>query len=125
MEEKFIIFGIQNDELNQKLLGILEDAEVNFEFRDYRNFPPTPQQLSRWAEFEGEDFPINGRSSFFKKNKKHFIKLDDAEKYQWLSKNYHAILKPIIEDDSENVLSIGGRPERLAVQVFNLEKDLF
>lgn len=123
MDEIYKIYGIRNCDQNIKLLDILEEAEVEFEFFDFRDYPPSAEQLQLWGEFEGDDFPINYRSSLFKKNKKKFDKLSDADKVAWLQEHYHCLTRPIIEDGQGDILSIGGRPERLAVKVFKLEKD--
>lgn len=123
MSDVFKIYGVKNDEYQQKLLDILDSAEIEYQFYDFREFPPDKDQIIIWAEFLGEDFPLNLRSSFFKKNKKKFEKLASFEqKVLWLGKNYHALAKPIIEDEGGEILSIGGRPERLAIDIFGLEK---
>ena len=80
MEELYNIYGIRNCEQNEKLLDILEDAEVDFEFFDFRDFPPSEEQLRQWGEFESDNFPINYRSSLFKKNKKKFDKMSDVDR---------------------------------------------
>ena len=123
MEDLYNIYGIRNCEQNEKLLDILEEAEVEFEFFDFRDFPPTEEQLREWGEFESDDFPINYRSSLFKKNKKKFDKMNDGDKVVWLQQHYHCLIRPIITNDQGDILSIGGRPERLAKTVFNLVKD--
>jgi len=124
METSYKIYGVKNDEQIAKLLEILEDCEIEFDFFDYRDCPPTNEQIINWAEFEGDDFPINLRSTFFKKNKKHFVKLSHDDKCSWLRKNYICLLRPVIENEENEILSIGGRPEKLASKIFGLEKDL-
>lgn len=123
MEAQFQIYSVKNDPETQKLLDILDQCEVPYVFRDFRDYPPQSDQIEKWAEYEGSQYPINLRSTFFKKNKKNFDRLSDSQKKDWLSKNYIALLRPIIEDDNGTVLSIGGRPERLAKIVFGLEKE--
>ena len=123
MEEFYNIYGVKNDPGIEKLLAILDECEIEYRFYDIRSFPPTHEQLDRWAEFEGVDLPINERSSFVKKNRKKYSKLPLKEQKDWLIKNYIAIVRPIIDDETEEVLSIGGRPERLAKTIFGLSKD--
>jgi arsenate reductase len=118
---KYLIYGMKNDDQITKLLDVLEQCEIEFDFFDYRETPPTNEQLIKWAEFEGEDLPINTRSTFFKKNTKEFNKLTEIQKFDWLRKNHLLIHRPIIEDEEGNVLSVGGRPERIAKTVFNIE----
>lgn len=117
----YIIWGVGNDDQLVKLKAILEEFEVDFEFRDFRDYPPSVDDLLKWGEHEGEEFPLNPRSTFVKKNRKNFDKLTTAKKAEWLARNYQAISRPIIEDGDGEVLSIGGRPERLLKTVFNLD----
>lgn len=117
---EYIIWGVGNDDQIGKLIDILNEFEIEVEFRDFRDHPPEFEDLQKWGEFEGEEFPINLRSTFFKKNKKNYDKLNTAKKAEWLARNYHVISRPIIEDTNGEVLSIGGRPERLLKTVFNL-----
>lgn len=119
---QYKIYAVKNDDGIQKLLDILTEFETSFEFFDFKEFPPTDEQLKKWAAFEGVEYPINERSTFVKKNRKNFQKLTELEKYEWLRKNNHIILRPVIEDENDDVLSIGGRPERLLKVVFGFEQ---
>ena len=69
----YYIYGVKNDDQITKLTDILDECEIEYEFRDFRDFPPTVEQLQRWGEFEGEDLPMNLRSNFFKKNKRETV----------------------------------------------------
>jgi arsenate reductase-like glutaredoxin family protein len=114
------IYGVKNDAEIEKLLEILELHEVSFEFLDFRDFPPTNEQLLKWGEFDGTEFPINERSTFVKKNRKIFNGLTANEKFEWLRKHHQILIRPIIENEAEEVISIGGRPERLMKVVFGI-----
>lgn len=116
----FKIFGVKNDELITKLIEILDFHEVEYEFLDFRDCPPSDEQLYKWGEFEGVELPTNPRNSLFKRNKKKFDLLENPKKADWIRQNYHVIIRPIIENDAGEVLSIGGRPERLAKTVFGI-----
>ena len=122
-EEHHIVYGVKNDPLVSKLIDILEEAEVNFEFRDFRDHRPTREQLTQWAAFMEEPFPLNYRSTFVKKNRKYFDKFTESKQYQWISENYQSIERLIILNSKNEVLWIGGRPERIAKVVFNLVQD--
>ncbi|EQC47885.1 arsenate reductase family protein [Bacteriovorax sp. Seq25_V] len=122
-EELHIIYGVKNDPLIMKLIDILEEAEVNFEFKDFRDHRPTPEQLMQWADFMEEEFPLNYRSTFVKKNKKIFDKLPSPKQYQWIIDNYQAIERPIILNEEGEIVWAGGRPERIAKVLFNLVQD--
>ncbi len=124
MEETYNIYGVKNDDQIGKLLEILDECEVEYNFFDFREFQAEDFQIKNWAEFEGVEYPINLRSTFFKKNKKHFVKLSENDKYSWLRKNYICLLRPVIESKDGVILSIGGRPEKLAKKIFNLTTDI-
>lgn len=116
------IYGAKNDEaITLRLLEILDTYEVPYEFFDFKEFPPTDEQLLKWAEHEGMELPINERSTFFKNNKRHFVKMTDTEKRDWLRKNNHLIIRPIIENEEEEILMMGGRPERIVKVVWELD----
>ena len=121
-EQSYHIYGVGNDEIIIKLRDILDQAQVEYEFFDFKDFPPTNEQLEKWAEHEGCEFAINEKSSLFKKNKKHWNKANYDQRLEFIQKNYRLIVKPIIEDEHGEIISIGGRPERLAKKVFGLEK---
>jgi arsenate reductase-like glutaredoxin family protein len=124
MEENYKIFGVKNDDQISKLLEILDECEVQYDFIDFRDMPPSDEELIKWAEYENDDYPINARSSFFKKNKKFFNKLPENERFNWLRTNYICLSRPIIESEDGEILSIGGRPEKIATKVFSLTKDI-
>lgn len=121
MRDVFKIYGVKNDDQIQKLLDFLTLAEVPFEFLDFRDNPPTDEQLISWAEYENMDYILNTKSRSFKEGEKKFNSLKtDKEKFDWIRKNYHLIIRPIIENEAGEILSIGGRPERVAKVVFNI-----
>lgn len=121
MTTKYSIYGIKIDTPIIKLMEILDKFEIPYEFFDFRDFPPEEEQLRKWGDFQQEEWPINGRSTLFKKKERIFLKLTKNEKVLWLQKHYHVLERPIIENDQGEVLSIGGRQERIAKVVFNLE----
>lgn len=109
----FNIYGIKNDPTSHNLIELLDHHELDYIFFDMRDFPPTDDQLRRWADFEGEEYPINGRNTIFKKKERFFLQLDEAARRDWLREHYHVISRPIVELKDEEVISIGGRPERV------------
>lgn len=123
MDGIYKIYGVKNCEIIEKLIEILDDAEVDYIFHDFRDHTPTEEQIEEWAEFLGDEYPINYRSPFYKKNKKHFDRFNEAQKISWIQQNYRVIMRPIIYDEFDELSAIGGRPERLAKQVFGLVKD--
>ncbi|MFZ4713227.1 MAG: hypothetical protein ACOYL6_05935 [Bacteriovoracaceae bacterium] len=117
----FKIYGVKNDPEMEKLLEILDLNACPHEFYDFRDFPPTDEQLLKWGEFDGTEFPINERSTFVKKNRKQFAALEQKDKFEWLRKHHVILIRPIIENQEGEVLSTGGRPERLLKVIFELD----
>lgn len=116
------IYGAKNDEvITMRLIEILDTYQVPYEFYDFKDFPPTDEQLLKWGEHEGLALPINERSTFYKNNKRIYTKLSDQEKRDWLRKNNHLIIRPIIENEEDEILMMGGRPERIVKVVWGLE----
>jgi len=115
------IYGSDYDVNCTRLGEILTMAEIPHTIVDLKEWPPTDEQITRWGEFEGEEYPINGRSTPFKKYERQFKKLTKLEQLEWIRKNVHVISRPIVEDENDTVLAIGGRPERVAKSVFLIE----
>lgn len=112
------IYGSNYDDNCTRLVELLQAVEIPHTLVDLKKWPPTDEQLIRWGEFEGEDYAINGRSTPFKKIERVFKKMTKAEQMEWIRKNPHVLTRPIIEDENDVVLAIGGRPERVAKTVF-------
>ena len=115
------IYGSDYDVLCTRLGEILKMADIPHTIVDLQDWPPSDEQILKWGEFEGEEYPINGRSTPFKKFERQFKRLDKEAQLEWLRKNAHVFTRPIIEDENGVVLAIGGRPERLAKSVFMIE----
>jgi arsenate reductase-like glutaredoxin family protein len=121
MAEHLNIFGIGNDPEMVKLLEVLNDFEVPHTFFDYRDHPPTDEQLKKWADYMNQDFPNNGRSTLFKKSERLFLKLTTMEQNDWLRKHYQVIERPIVEDENFEILIVGARPERILKELCNIK----
>lgn len=115
------IYGSQYDPNCTRLCEILTMAEIPHTLVDLKEWPPTDEQILKWGEFAGEDYPINGRSTPFKKYERQFQRLERPAQLEWLRKNSHVLERPIVEDEEGQVLSIGGRPERVAKSVFLID----
>ncbi len=114
------VYGIKNDIEMEKLLQVFADFEVPHTFYDYRDYPPTDEQLAKWAEHMGQEFPVNGRSTLWKKSERMFLRLDATGRMEWLRKHYHVLERPIIEDQDFNVVAMGSRPERILRDLCNI-----
>lgn len=112
------IYGSKYDVNCTRLVELLEAVEIAHTLVDLKDWPPTDEQILKWGEFEGEEYPVNGRSTPFKKIERVFKKMTKTEQLEWIRKNPHVISRPVVEDETGTVLAIGGRPERVAKNVF-------
>jgi arsenate reductase-like glutaredoxin family protein len=115
----FNIYGIKNDPIAFRLIETLDFNQLDYIFFDLRDFPPTDEQIAKWAEYLEEEYPINTKSTLFKKNEKRFLKLSLIERLDWLRLHYHVIERPIVEDKEGQVITIGGRPETIVKLLLN------
>lgn len=120
MAEHLHIYSIKNDPETEKLLEVLNAYEVPLTFYDHRDHPPEDEKLRKWAEEMDEDYPVDGRSTLWKKSERMFLRLELPERYEWLRKHYHVIKRPIIEDENGAILVMGGRPERILKDLCNI-----
>jgi arsenate reductase-like glutaredoxin family protein len=120
MAEHLHIYSVKNDPDTAKLLEVLESFEVPLTFYDHRDHPPEDGKLKAWAEEMGQDYPVRGRSTLWKKSERMFLRLEEADRYEWLRKHYHVLERPIIEDENGAILAMGGRPERLLKDLCNI-----
>ena len=109
----FKMFGVAFDPICDRLRELFKTFEVPFHFSDMRLVPPSDEHLKRWAEFLGDEYPINLRSTLFKKSEKRFYQLEHRLRLEWLREHYHVIQRPIIETANGEVFMIGGRPETI------------
>ncbi len=110
------MYGILSCEKIRKFFSLFEEYEIEFEFIDLKKNPPTVEKIEEWEAFLGE-LPINRRGTTYKDFKKKFESAERAEKIKMMQQNVPCIERPILERDGE-VIAVGGRPERLFVDLF-------
>ncbi len=120
MAEHLHVWGVKKENDMEKLLQVLNDFEVPHTFYDYRDNPPEDDRLNRWAQYLDQDYPINGRSTLWKKSERMFMRLELPERMEWLRKHYHVLERPIVEDENFEVLIMGARPERILKELCNI-----
>ena len=120
MAEFLKIYSIGNDPEAVKLRQTLEEFEVPHTFFDYRDHPPTDEQLVKWADYMNQDFPVNTRSTLWKKSERMFRKLTPPLQMEWLRKHYQVLERPIVEDENFEILLMGTRPERILKELCNI-----
>ncbi|MFP5491641.1 MAG: arsenate reductase family protein [Bacteriovoracia bacterium] len=120
MAEHLHIWALKHEDQMDKLIQVFSDFEVPFTFHDYRDDQPEDDRLMRWAEYLQQDYPVNGRSTLWKKSERMFMRLEPAERMNWLRKHYHVLERPIVEDENFEVLMTGARPERILKELCNI-----
>lgn len=120
MAEHLHIWALKHEDQMDKLIQVFNDFEVPFTFHDYRDDQPEDDRLMRWAEYLQQDYPVNGRSTLWKKSERMFMRLEPAERMNWLRKHYHVLERPIVEDENFEVLMTGARPERILKELCNI-----
>jgi arsenate reductase-like glutaredoxin family protein len=120
MAEHLHIWALKHEDQMDKLIQVFTDFEVPFTFHDYRDDQPEDDRLMRWAEYLQQDYPVNGRSTLWKKSERMFMRLEPAERMNWLRKHYHVLERPIVEDENFEVLLTGARPERILKELCNI-----
>ena len=117
---EFNVYSIRNDSSAIRLIEILDEFGIDYKFFDYRDFPPSDEQLKKIADFDGSEYPVNPRNSLFKKSWKVFNKLTEEERFDWFREHYHVLHRPVIENREGEILSIDGRPERIARDLMDI-----
>jgi arsenate reductase-like glutaredoxin family protein len=120
MAEHLHIWALKHEDQMDKLIQVFSDFEVPYTFHDYRDDQPEDDRLMRWAEYLQQDYPVNGRSTLWKKSERMFMRLEPAERMNWLRKHYHVLERPIVEDENFEVLMTGARPERILKELCNI-----
>jgi len=120
MAEHLHVWGLKHEDQMDKLLQVFADYDVPHTFHDYRDDQPTDEQFQKWAEYLNQDFPVNLRSTLWKKSERMFLRLTHSERMEWLRKHYHVLERPIVEDENFEVLMTGARPERILKELCNI-----
>ncbi len=104
---KVIVFGIKNCDTVKKALDHLAKKKNEVTFYDYKKTPPTEKMLKAWKKTLGE-YPLNKKGTTYKKVSAEFeVIKDEKEKIQFIIQNSSMLSRPIIEDESGNILSVG------------------
>lgn len=111
------IYGILSCEKIRKFFALFEEHEMEYQFIDLRKNPPDVEKIEEWEEFLGE-LPINRRGTTYKDIRKHFDKAERKEQIKLIQQHVACIERPILEIDGV-VVAVGGRPERLFVELFS------
>ena len=89
------IFGINNCNTVKKAINHLDNAEIKYEFINFKKTPPTKEQLKTWKDAFG-DWPVNKKGPTYRKIKEDFEGANAATKYKMLMETTSAIKRPIL-----------------------------
>ena len=92
------LYGIANCDSVKKAQKFLREAEVDFEFVDFRQNPITPEKLNQWIDQLGLDTLVNKRSTTYRQ-------LSDEQKgnitQALILKNPTLIKRPVLETQGQ------------------------
>lgn len=95
------IWGIKNCNSVKKALDFLDLKGIEYEFIDYKKFPPEEKLLRRWIEKVGIEVIFNTKSVTYKKLGISNKILSDEEKIALMSQNPTLIKRPILEAEDQ------------------------
>lgn len=104
------IWGIKNCNSVKKALDFLDLKGIEYEFIDYKKFPPQENFLRKWIKQVGIEVVFNAKSATYKKLGLQEQILSDEEKIALMKQNPTLIKRPILED--ENRLEFGFSKDR-------------
>lgn len=91
------VWGIKNCNSVKKALKFLDFKGVEYEFIDYRETPPSLQEINQWVNQVGIEAVLNTKGATYRSLKmaKQNPSLD--KKVEWMSKYPMLIKRPILE----------------------------
>ena len=96
------VYGIKNCDTVKKALKFLNEAELEYEFIDFKKVSPTTADIKRWKKAFG-DLPVNKRGTTFRKFKDQWEEASETQRINLLVENSSAIKRPVLEG-KENFL---------------------
>jgi Spx/MgsR family transcriptional regulator len=99
------LYGISNCNTVKKAQKHLDNAQIAYEFVNFKKTPPTKDQLKVWKDAFG-DWPVNKKGPTYRKIKEEFEAANAAAKYKILMETTSAIKRPILTK-KDKVVSFG------------------
>ncbi|CAM3109463.1 arsenate reductase [Legionella steigerwaltii] len=96
------MFAIPNCDTVKKARTFLENNNIDYEFIDFKKFPPTKVQVQEWSEYLGE-LPINKKGTTYRKYKDQYESLSMAEKIDFIIANPSLIKRPILLQNGKTI----------------------
>lgn len=95
------IYGIKNCDSVKKAVKYMKNAELEYNFVDFKLTPVDDEKISSWLAHQSIDKLFNTRSTTYRNLKLKELGLSDEEKAEWLAKENLLIKRPVIEHDGE------------------------
>ena len=104
------IYGISNCDRVKKAKTWLAEAEVPFEFVDFRKDGLSSEQIQTWAQTVGMDRLLNRRSTTWRKLNENQKSLTEEDDLVALMTEFPALIKrPVLE--SKDKIEVGFKPD--------------
>ncbi len=91
------IYGIKNCDSVKKALKYMKNAELEYDFVDFKVTPVGEGEILNWLKQQSIDTLFNARSTTYRTLKLKELGLNDNEKANWLAKENLLIKRPVIE----------------------------
>ena len=96
------MLAIPNCDTVKKARRFLEANKIDYEFIDFKKFPPTKEQINAWSDYASE-LPINKKSMTYRKYKDHYDALSMPEKIDFIIANTSLIKRPILIHNGKTI----------------------
>ena len=111
------VFGIPNCDTVKKCRQWLQEADIDFEFHDFRKEGLSKTQVSQWLEVLGRDTLVNKRSTSWKALPQSVRdNFDDQAALAAILESPTLIKRPLLEHNGE--LHVGFKPAQYQT-IFN------
>ena len=98
------IYGIKTCGSVKKALKFFNDANIEYEFIDFKKSLVGCEKIGYWIAKVGIDILFNNRGTKYRTLKLKELHLDDSGKREWLCKENLLIKRPVIELDNGSVI---------------------
>lgn len=104
------VWGIKNCNSVKKALDFLNLRGIEYEFINYKKFPPSQDILRGWIKEVGMEVIFNTKSATYKKMGIQDQRLSEDEKIALMIENPTLIKRPVLDD--KNRLEFGFSEDR-------------
>ena len=91
------IYGIKTCGSVRKAIKFLKDANIEFEFIDFKKVSVGEKEISYWLSKVSIDTLFNNKGTKYRTLKLKELNLDEKGKKEWLIKENMLIKRPVIE----------------------------